>query len=128
MGYSLIDGKTYRQINLKPTGFSKDPGGQHAPLHASTKGSVCSVTETRRGSTCSATQSVEKYRGSASAVMTCSYDAYGHLAYQSSQPSLGVSLLRIIQRLPITVKYKCSAGFRSESLSAHRKVPKEQIC
>ena len=27
MGYSLIDGKTYRQINLKPTGFSKDPGG-----------------------------------------------------------------------------------------------------
>src|SRR5690606_5111967 len=26
MGYSLIDGKTYRQINLKPTGFSKDQG------------------------------------------------------------------------------------------------------
>src|SRR5690606_5854921 len=43
MGYSLIDDKTYRQINLKPTGFSKDPGvsmlrytppsrGQFAPL------------------------------------------------------------------------------------------------
>src|SRR5690606_38776654 len=38
MGYSLIDGKTYRQINLKPTGFSQDHRGQHAPLHASPEG------------------------------------------------------------------------------------------
>ena len=29
--------------------------------------------------------------------MACSYDAYGHLAYQIGEPSLGVSLHRNIQ-------------------------------
>src|SRR5690606_18663082 len=63
MGYcSLIDGKTYRKINLKPTCFSKNPGVSMLRYTHLPRGSVCSVTEPRRGSTCSATQSVGKYQ------------------------------------------------------------------
>ena len=105
MGYSLIDGKTYRQINLKPTGFFQDSGGQprtrsgQAMLRYTPppKGSVCSVAENPGGQHAPQRNPSENIRGSASAVMACPYAAYGQLVLRNQRPSLGVSLLRNIQ-------------------------------
>src|SRR5690606_39987647 len=97
MGYSLIDGKTYRQINLKPTGFFQDHRGQHAPLHASPQGVSLLRYGTPHGGQHAPQQNPsEKAWGSASAVMACLYKTYWQLVLRNQRPSQAVSLLRII--------------------------------